>query len=217
MDVSNTIEMSLYVKWGCDGSSGQSEYKQTLPQESELISDANLFVASLVPIKLVDSGNNNVIWENLITSSTRYCRPISIEFSKETPEKTKEVVSNIEHEISLLQPTRVVISEHTAISVEHNMILTMIDGKVAQVLTDTPSTSACTICLARPVEMNNLELIQNKQERQDAYKFGLSTLHCWIRFIECILHVSYNLQFKKWAARTEEDKRQKREKKDEIK
>lgn len=44
----------LYCKWGCDGSSGQSQYKHILAEESETISDANLFITSLVSIRLVD-------------------------------------------------------------------------------------------------------------------------------------------------------------------
>ena len=35
---------------------------------------------------------------------------------------------------------------------------------------------------------------------------GLSTLHAWIRFFECCLHLPYKLDIKKWQARTAEDK-----------
>lgn len=68
--------LKLFCKWGCDGSSGQSEYKQVLPEESDLISDANLFIASLVPIRLIDETTNTVVWKNETCSSVRYCRPI---------------------------------------------------------------------------------------------------------------------------------------------
>ena len=51
-------QLILYSKWGCDGSSGQSEYKQVLPEESEFISDANLFISSIVPLKLIDIDTN---------------------------------------------------------------------------------------------------------------------------------------------------------------
>lgn len=213
VDVSDTLESILYVKWGCDGSTGQAEFKQILKGESELISDANLFIASIVPLKLVNSQNNRIIWENKVPSSNRYCRPIFIEFTKETPAKTKQSVLDIEMEISRLYPTQIVISEHQTVSVKHEMLLTMIDGKVAQVLTNTPSSSACTVCLAKPTEMNNLELLKNKQDRQETYRFGLSTLHCWIRFMECVLHISYNLDFLKWSARSEEEKKLKKERK----
>ncbi|CAG9781933.1 unnamed protein product [Diatraea saccharalis] len=45
--------LKLLTKWGCDGSSGQSEYKQVLTDESDLVSDANLFIASLFKICVV--------------------------------------------------------------------------------------------------------------------------------------------------------------------
>ena len=46
----NDIELALISKWGCDGSSGQSEYKQKFHDES--CSDANIFFTSFVPILL---------------------------------------------------------------------------------------------------------------------------------------------------------------------
>lgn len=30
------------------------------------------------------------------------------------------------------------------------------------------------------------------------YKFGLSVLHSWLRFFDCIIHISYRLDVKKW-------------------
>lgn len=33
------------------------------------------------------------------------------------------------------------------------------------------------------------------------YQYGLSTLHAWIRCMECLLHISYRLDFKTWQAR----------------
>lgn len=38
----------------------------------------------------------------------------------------------------------------------------MVDGKVAQVLTDTSSAAVCTICGAKPTEMNNLDKVPTK-------------------------------------------------------
>ncbi|XP_076285553.1 uncharacterized protein LOC143211606 isoform X2 [Lasioglossum baleicum] len=42
---------------------------------------------------------------------------------------------------------------------------------------------------------------------EEYYKYGLSTLHCWIRFMEYRPHVSYNLDFEKGSARTIEEKK----------
>lgn len=38
--------------------------------------------------------------------------------------------------------------------------------------------------------MNDLDAI-NSLARNEDLKFGLSTLHCWIRCFECVLHIGY--------------------------
>ncbi|KAK4872369.1 hypothetical protein RN001_014398 [Aquatica leii] len=35
-------------------------------------------------------------------------------------------------------------------------------------------------------------------------QFGISSLHAWIRFFECLLHISYRLDVKKWQSRGED-------------
>lgn len=215
VDNKSLINLTLYCKWGCDGSSGQSEYKQALPEESYLISDTNLFITSLVPIKLVSEETGDIIWENPVCSSVRYCRPISIELCKETPAKTREVVDNIETQIKLLSQT-IISKNNKNVAVNHKLFLTMIDGKVAQVLTNTPSSASCTICKATPTQMNNLERVAARPEDENAFKYGLSTLHAWIRCMEMILHIGYNSEFQKWSALTENYKAIKKLKKANI-
>ncbi|KAM3956298.1 uncharacterized protein ACR2FA_009749 [Aphomia sociella] len=68
------------------------------------------------------------------------------------------------------------------IQVKYQLFFTTIDGKVAQVITDTPSSSTCTICGATPRQMNDLEKVTVRLEDENAYQYGLSTLHAWIRF-----------------------------------
>ena len=116
----------LYSKWGCDGSSGQSQYKQKLPEESELVSDANLFTSSLVPIKLIDKVTGAVVWQNTAPSSARFCRPICIEFCKETPKKTKAIVDEIKSQINSLRPS-IINKNGKSVQVKHELFLTMID------------------------------------------------------------------------------------------
>ncbi|KMQ89641.1 out at first protein [Lasius niger] len=59
-------ELQLISKWGCDGSSGQSEYKQKFSDET--ISDASIFITSFVPLQLIvgkpDDKNKIVLWKN---------------------------------------------------------------------------------------------------------------------------------------------------------
>ncbi|GBP16519.1 hypothetical protein EVAR_91338_1 [Eumeta japonica] len=43
-------KLTLISKWGCDGSSGQSVYKQRISSNDATISDGNMFMASVVPL-----------------------------------------------------------------------------------------------------------------------------------------------------------------------
>ena len=38
-------------------------------------------------------------------------------------------------------------------------------------------------------------------------EFGLWTLHSWIRFFECLIHLSYRLNIKKWQIRDTSNKK----------
>lgn len=78
--------------------------------------------------------------------------------------------------------------------------MTMIDGKATSILCDT-SSQRCNICKATPTEMNNLPLIMSKQSDPDLCKYGLSSLHIWIRMMECILHIAYRLTIKTWTVK----------------
>lgn len=52
----------------------------------------------------------------------------------------------------------------------------------------------------------NSKKVAEKPPNADHYRFGLSTLHCWIRFFECLLHISYRIPIKKWQVKNAEDK-----------
>jgi len=55
--------------------------------------------------------------------------------------------------------------------------LTIVDGKVIQTLTDTPSSASCVTCKATPSEMNNFNKLSEKAEVVENFKYGLSSLH----------------------------------------
>jgi len=75
------------------------------------------------------------------------------------------------------------------ISVTHKLQLTMIDGKVCNALTSTLSSRKCYVCRATPTEMYKLDVSTQKEVDFTVYEFGLSTLHVWIQFFECLLHI----------------------------
>ena len=55
--------------------------------------------------------------------------------------------------------------------------------------------------------MNKLDVSARKEVDVTVYEFGLSTLHAWIRFFECPLHISYRLEVKKWQIRKQDRER----------
>jgi len=198
--------LKLISKWGCDGSSGLSRYKQKFTIESNI--DDSIFISSFVPLQLyADSSDlptkKIVFWSNPRPSSTRYCRPIKFQFVKETEEVITNEYEYIEKQIKILQPTKVHINPTEILNVKHEMVMTMVDGKVCNALTKTTSTQTCYICGATPKQMNEMSSIP-KDIDPLAIKFGLSPLHAWIRCFECLLHISYRLELKKWRLRKED-------------
>ena len=189
---SSTEGLKLISKWGFDGASSQSTYKQR--SEAVHFNDSTVFMSSLVPLKLVS--NYLIIWENPKPSSTYYCRPIKFEFCKETAKYIKEEEALLKEEIANVTTTKL-----GGLEISHELHMTMIDGKVATIITDTSSASVCNICLAKPTDMNKLSEVFSRPPRENIYMHGLSSLHMWIRCMEFILHVSYNMDFKMWSAR----------------
>lgn len=138
---------------------------------------------------------SNILWKNPRPSSTRYCRPIKIIFQKESADLVRREVDNIKSQISKIVSTSV-----GSFRVYHQFHLTMIDGKVFNVIADS-SSQTCGICKATPKIMNDLNLVKNLQANKSLYEYGLSTMHAWIRCFECILHIAYRLPIKKWQIR----------------
>ncbi|KAL4126338.1 hypothetical protein QTP88_010560 [Uroleucon formosanum] len=86
-------ELEMVYKWGCDGSSGQSQYKQKF-NDSSTSTDQTMFMFSLVPLELrcfpIRNNDSDIIWQNPVPSSTKFCRPIKFMYKKETTESTQK-------------------------------------------------------------------------------------------------------------------------------
>lgn len=144
-----------------------------------------MFVIAFVPLKLVHG--NRDLWVNTHPSSTLFCRPIKLIFLKESEALIGEQESQILEEIRNLSPYRF-NSSGTEATINFQFHFTVIDGKVANILSETNSNSKCYICKATPKEMNT-EKVYDKIPDAEQYHFGLSTLHCWIRFF--LMSVKY--------------------------
>lgn len=208
-ELSGVSNFSLTVKWGLDGTSS-SEFKQKFANDDGTATDAYIFFTSLVPVQLIvvidgKEEEKIVLWQNPRPSSTRFCRPIKIEFLKETAESTRTEVDHIKDQIEKLEPFVTVVNGKV-FTVNFVMMLTMIDGKVCNALTNTSSTQRCYICNATSKDFNNVDEVVKRAVTVDNLQYGISSLHAWIRFFECCLHVSYRLENKKWQARSEAEK-----------
>lgn len=80
-----------------------------------------------------------MIWQNPRSTSTRYCRPIKIEFIKEATDTSIAKKENIDGQISRLINSTVTFKNKLFI-ITCNLVLAMIDGKICNALTDTSLT-----------------------------------------------------------------------------
>lgn len=188
------IPLKIIYKWGSDGSGSQRNYKQKCEGD-----DSNILTTSVVPLQLSfesKSKQSVVLWQNPRTSSTRFCRPVKIQFIKETDDVIRSEFSQMESQISQLSPT-VVTKNGKKYIISHKMVNTMVDGKVCNSLMST-SSQKCYICKAGPTQFNNLEYVKTLPTDPVSLNLGLSTLHAYIRFFECLLHISYRIDLKIW-------------------
>lgn len=205
-DVIKTIEkknlenLELISKWGFDGSS-QSQYKQKI--QGEDFSDKDLLMTTLVPLQLryVDTtGKIVILWQNPRPSSTRFCRPIRIQFVKETADVIKKEKQYIQSQIDFLKATNI----KDDIKVRQILILSMIDGKVHNAISYNSCSQKCNLCGASQKDMNNIGQMIKLKPNEDALKYGLSSLHAYIRFLEWLLHVSYRLPITSWHVKKDQ-------------
>ena len=141
----------LLYKWGLGGSNA-SEYKQKLGTTQR--SDKTLILFSFVPLEL-RTASSLLVWRNPAPGSPRYCRPLKIVFEEESTECVVQETSHIESQIRTLSLFKVMIGDKE-ITVRHQLLLTVVDGKVVNSLTGTTSTLTvvrCFICRATQVEL----------------------------------------------------------------
>jgi len=201
-------KLRFILKWGCDGSSSQNEYKQKFSDADS--SDANVFLTSVVPLQLIaidiQSNKEIVVWKNPRPSSPRYCRPIRLQFLQENVESTCAEEEYIEAQIASLVSFNIVV-DGKEIAVNYELVFSMVDGKVINSVTGTKSSLRCHLCNATSKDFNNIDLVIKKKVNASNLRFGISSLHAWIRFFECFLHIGYKLGIGKWQARTEDEKK----------
>lgn len=116
--------------------------------------------------------------------------------------------ADLNKQIQELENLRVEIEAGKIIEITFRMFLTVIDGKVLNVLTDTKSNQKCPICHATQTDFLKVTDYNSVKFHpiDGNLKYGISPLHCWIRFFEFVLHLGYKMEVKKWQIRSDEDK-----------
>lgn len=196
-------DVELIFKWGCDGTSGLTPYKQRFTDDKDKnleSEDTAIFVLSLVPLQLRcrKQGKKKNLWQNPTPSSTKYCRPIKLLLRSESTQLIKEETEKIEEQIRLLSSVHLVV-EDKEMHIIPVLLFTMVDGKVCSSMLHM-SSQKCYICGCSPKEMNNRPELSTA-DNPESYKFGISPLHAKIRIFECLLKISYRLEIKKWQVR----------------
>ena len=182
------------VKIGSDGTTGLSEYK--FVKERELKDESCVFLTSTVPLKLYavsDKGQKTLVWKNPKPSSSRFCRPLRMQFRKETQEITKAEKTRLEECFKNVPDLTIDVEEDTQILIkfkEKNFHYTMLDGKVINVLTGS-SDSSCRFCQAKPKKLNEIDYLLSLEVSEDCKKYGICPMHARIRFVDLVLNVSY--------------------------
>ena len=195
----NITEWTAIFKYGMDGTTGQSTYKQKFTNPDN--TDASFFVASCVLLRIqataADSTVPIVLYKNPHPSSSACCRPVFLLHAKETPELCKLEASRLKETISKLQPTSFLNAD-----TGRNHILkctfhfTMVDGKLVDALTDNSHAASCSLCRETPSAMNLLIPWSIADVDPSFLQYSLSPLHCYIRCEELILHIGYKLDVK---------------------
>lgn len=201
--------MFLLCKWGCDGTSGQSTFKQKFSNDNGKVTDSSIFYTSLVLLQLHlimnETNEKKIVWQNPRPSSSKYCRPIKIEFLHETAESMRSEIENIKEQEKKLVSYQYII-DGINIPIKYKLSLTMIDGKICNSLTNTASSLRCYICLATSKEFKDIDKMLESKIHEENLQYGISSLHAWIRCFESYIHVSYKLGIKKWQARNDSEK-----------
>lgn len=114
-------------------------------------------------------------------SSVFYTRSISFTFTK--------LISQIEtYEFQF---------SNDVFDVKFDLKCSMVDGKTCHILTEQDASNCCNLCGVSPTKVNNIKDVLKLTCNKSNYQFGFSVLHSWIRFMEYMLHISYNLDFQK--------------------
>ena len=123
LDQSDSNNFTLLVKYGSDGSSGHSMYKQIFQNAGQ--SDSSIFITAIVPLELKCNDTQKIVWENERTSSYLFTRPVKLQLIREN---TDVIIA--EHNYMKDRINQLENFHYKNKTFNYNLFFTMIDGKV---------------------------------------------------------------------------------------
>jgi len=103
-----------------------------------------LFATTLIPLRLITE-NDVILWNNRISQSGKFCRLIKFHFIQESKKVILTQKYNIEQQIKQLDIFEYKI-ENYSITINFSFHMTLIDGKVLNIITNINSMQSCSIC-----------------------------------------------------------------------
>jgi hypothetical protein len=204
------INLTLHFADGGDGTTGFSHYHQKLPSGG-VVNDHSLFTWTATPILLEETDTKEVLWKNRVPNSPFANRPILLEFAKESTEYVLRLYEELVKEKEALEDIRVQV-EDALLFIKPKFHTTLLDGKVFNIIMGT-SSQKCPVCSKTAKDFCDPKKCIPKE---DGLLFGCQPLHAIINSFNFLLKLSYRLENMEWAARTQQQKDNVRERKADI-
>ena len=102
----------------------------------------------MVPLFLQSADESITDWESLRNFTFNSCLAISFHFAPEKKGRILNELRNIKKQIKRLRAGKITISD-TVYDVEYELMCTMIDEKLCQVIINTSASSNCNVILKK--------------------------------------------------------------------
>ena len=130
---------------------------------------------------------STIVYKNRLPNSPHSCRPIRLSYERETKLTIRTEVARLQREIQDLQPFT--LPENPSVLVNFKALMTMIDGKVLQEITDCPASSSCPICHKTYRQIAQAD--GDFEPKEGTLEYGACILHFGIRTIEALFNMWY--------------------------
>ena len=131
---------------GLDGTHSGSSYKQGYSAEDG--DDSSVVSAFFCPLKL--SIGEDLLFENSSPGDSKKCRPLHIEYTKESKQTTNSIHSRLKESFNSgqieVEVSSVIDMRRVKFSVKINALSTMLDGKCINAIMGNNATTRCRGC-----------------------------------------------------------------------